>query len=138
VRHDSPSFAGAIWALGKERLIGFSLVGRGSVETSDKNDRLRGNVGLPPEKREDQTQHDANNDAGDDWEIERAVPAFDADIARQTTEPAGANATPKQKAKNNDHGSEDNEKFSELRHAKILAQNIRSARQQKLRMPSLR
>ncbi len=45
---------------------------------------------------------------------------FDADIARQTSEPAGANAAPEQKAKNNDHSSEDDEKFSELGHAVVL------------------
>jgi hypothetical protein len=69
-----------------------------------------------PEEGKDQTQHDANNDAGDDWEIERAVAAFDADIARQTSEPAAANTAPEQKTKNNNRGSEDNEKFSELGH----------------------
>ena len=77
--------------------------------------------GLPPKKRKNQTQHDANNDAGDNWEIERAVAAFDADIARQTSEPARANAGPEQEAKHNDHGSEDDEKFPQLRHAEILA-----------------
>jgi len=79
------------------------------------------NVALPPEERKDQTQHNANNDAGDDWEIERALTALDADIARQTSEPAAANPSPKQETKNNDYGSEDDEKFSELRHAEILA-----------------
>jgi hypothetical protein len=101
-------------------LSGFSLVGRDSVEPGDKNNQPRERR-LPSEERKDQTQHDANNDAGHDWEIERAVAAFDADIARQTSEPAGANAGPEQEAKHNDHGSEDDEKFSELRHAEILA-----------------
>jgi hypothetical protein len=101
-------------------LSGFSLVGRDSVEPGDKNNQPR-NVALPPKKRKNQTQHDANNDAGDDWEVERAVAALDPDIARQTTKPAGANPAPKQEAKNNDNGAEDDEKFSELRHAKILA-----------------
>src|SRR2546423_8653810 len=78
-------------------------------------------VALPAEEGEDQTQHDANNDAGDNWEIERAVAAFDADIARQTSQPACANAGPEQEAKHNDHGSEDDEKFPQLRHAEILA-----------------
>ena len=45
----------------------------------------------------------------------------DPDIARQTTKPAAANPAPKQETKNNDNGSEDDEKFSELRHAEILA-----------------
>jgi hypothetical protein len=49
------------------------------------------------------------------------VAAFDPDIARQTTKPAAANPAPKQETKNNDNGSEDDEKFSELRHAEILA-----------------
>ena len=82
---------------------------------------VRFNRRLPAKERKDQTQHDANNDAGYDWEIERAVAALDPDIARQTTKPAAANPTPKQETKNNDYGSEDDEKFSELRHAEILA-----------------
>jgi hypothetical protein len=95
-------------------------VGRDSVEPSDKTQSAPRSVALPPEEGKDQTQHDANNDAGDDWEIECAVAAFDADIARQTSEPAGANSAPKEKAKNDDHDSEDDEKFSELGHAAKL------------------
>jgi hypothetical protein len=91
------------------------LVGRDSVESSGKN-RCRGASALPPEEGEEQTQDDANNDAGDNWEIESAVAAFNADIAREFSEKARADSGPKQKAQNNDHGSEDDEKFSELRH----------------------
>ena len=96
------------------------MVGRDSVEPSEEKQSAPRSVALPPEEGEDQTQHDANNNAGDDWEIERAVAALDADIAGQTSEPAGANAGPEQKAKNNDYGSEDDQKFPELGHAVIL------------------
>ena len=101
-------------------MSGFSLVGGDSVEPGDKNNQPR-NIALPPKERKNQTQHDANNDAGYDWEIERAIAAFDPDIARQMTKPAAANPAPKQETKNNDNGSEDDENFSELRHAEILA-----------------
>src|SRR5437870_13878202 len=84
---------------------------------------------LSAKQRKDQAEHNADNDAGDNWEIECAVAAFDADIARQTSEPAGANAAPEQKAKNNDHSSEDDEKFSELGHSRIWHGNISTARQ---------
>jgi len=113
VRHDFPIFAGEIPLPQDSTKF---LIGRDSVEPSDKTQSALRSVGLPPEEGEDQTQHDANNDAGDDWEIECAVAAFDADIARQTSEPAAANAAPEQKAKNNDHSSENDEKFSELGH----------------------
>ena len=96
------------------------MVGRDSVEPSEEKQSAPRSVALPPKEGEDQTQHDANNNAGDDWEIERAVAALDADIAGQTSEPAGANAGPEQKAKNNDYGSEDDQKFSELGHVVIL------------------
>ena len=92
------------------------LLERDSVEPRDKKQSARPSFALPSKKREDQTQHDANNDAGNDWKIERAVATFDADIARQFSEKARADSGPKQKAQNNDHGPEDDEKFSELRH----------------------
>jgi hypothetical protein len=99
----------------------YGILGRARFCRAErKKESAPPSVALPAEEGEDQTQHDANNDAGDNWEIERAVAAFDADIARQTSEPARANAAPKQEAKKNDHGSEDDEKFSQLGHAVIL------------------
>jgi hypothetical protein len=54
------------------------------------------------------------------------------------SEPAGADPAPKQEAKNNDNGSEDDEKFSKLRHAEILAREHSERETTRLRMPSLR
>ena len=103
------------------RAIEWLFLGRARLCRAGRQKQSAPERRLPPEERKDQTQHDANNDAGDDWEIERTVAAFNADIARQTSEPAGADAAPKQKAKHNDHDSQNDEKFSELRHAEILA-----------------
>jgi hypothetical protein len=137
VRHDSPIFGGAIWAFGR-RAIEWLFLGRARLCRAGRQKQSAPERRLPPEERKNQTQHDANNDAGDDWEIERAVAAFDPDIARQTSEPAGADPAPKQEAKNNDNGSEDDEKFSDLRHAEILAREHSGRETTKLRMPSLR
>jgi hypothetical protein len=119
VRHDFPIFGGAIWAFGR-RAIEWLFLSRARLCRGGRQKQSAPERRLPPEERKDQTQHDANYDAGDNWEIERAVAALDADIAGQTSEPAGANAGPEQKAKNNDYGSEDDQKFSELGHAVIL------------------
>jgi hypothetical protein len=49
---------------------------------------------------------------------------FYTDIAGQASEPASAKAAPKQKAEDNDHASEDDEKFSELGHAVNLVNYV--------------
>ena len=42
------------------------------------------NSPLPAKEREDQSQNDADNDAGNDREIEHGISALDPDIAGQT------------------------------------------------------
>ena len=74
---------------------------------------------LPAKERKDQTQHDADDDAGNDWEIESAVSSLDPNVAGQTSQPARTDASPKQNAKNDDHEANNDEQFSELRHRLI-------------------
>jgi hypothetical protein len=115
--------AGRSWHLRDRRLSGF-FRDRARLCRAEQQKQSAPKRRLPPEERKNQTQHDANDDAGDDREIERVVAALNADIARQTSEPTGANATPKQKAEHNGHGSEDDEKFSECRHGRIWHRNL--------------
>lgn len=74
---------------------------------------------LPAKERKDQTQHDANDDAGNDWEIESAVSSFNPDVAGQTSQPTRTDTSPKQNAKNDDHEAKNDEQFSEVRHKSI-------------------
>jgi len=55
---------------------------------------LARSIALPAEEREDQAQDDANNNAGDDREIERGVSPLNPDVAGQTAQPTGAEAAP--------------------------------------------
>ena len=93
------------------------LLERDSVEPRDKKQSARPSFALPSKKREDQTQHDANNDAGNDWKIERAVATFDADIARQAPEPAQlVGSKPEQQAYNSQENANADQHFAELCH----------------------
>src|SRR5437763_13184349 len=77
MRRGFPIFADGIWALRKGRLIGF-FPGRARLcGAARRKQSAPQSIALPAEEREDQTQHDANNDAGDDWEIDCAAAAFD-------------------------------------------------------------
>ena len=59
---------------------------------------------LTTEKRKEQTQDDAENNAGDDREIEGRVPALDPDVAGQTSEPTGAEPAPEEEPEEEDNG----------------------------------
>jgi len=79
---------------------------------------------LPAKERKDQTQHDADDDAGNDWEIESAVSSLDPNVAGQTSQPARTDASPKQNAKNDDHEANNDEQSSELRHRSISVSDL--------------
>ena len=89
---------------------------------------VRFNRRLPAKERKDQTQHDADDDAGNDWEIESAVSSLDPNVAGQTSQPARTDASPKQNAKNDDHEANNDEQFSELRHRLISHETSGRAR----------
>ena len=80
---------------------------------------VRFNRRLPAKERKDQTQHDANDDAGNDREVESAVSSFDSDVAGQTAQPTRPDASPKQHAESDDHEANNDEQFPELRHTLI-------------------
>jgi len=99
---------------------------------------LRFNRRLPAKERKDQTQHDANDDAGNDWEIESAVSSFNPDVAGQTSQPTRTDTSPKQNAKNDDHEANDNEQFPELRHTLISHETLGRARLRRAMRPVLK
>ena len=80
-------------------------------------------IALPAKEREDQTQHDADNDAGDDWEIKNRVAAFDPDIAWKLAQKSRAHAAPENDSDNGKGDADDDEKLSDLRHDSILVSN---------------
>ena len=66
--------------------------------------------------REEQTQHDADNDAGNDREIKRGMTALDANIAGQTAQPTRAVSAPECESEKNNHNAEDDQHFPEFVH----------------------
>jgi hypothetical protein len=83
----------------------------------------RGELPLPAKEREDQTQHDADDDAGDDWEIKNRVAAFDPDVAWKFAQKSRADAAPENDSDNDKCDADEDEKFSDLRHDSILVSN---------------
>src|SRR6266403_341639 len=69
-----------------------------------------------PQDRENQTQHDADDDAGDDWKIKNGMFALDPNVARQAPQPCRSKAAPQDRTEQNDHRTGDDEEFSELAH----------------------
>src|SRR6202008_4746938 len=69
-----------------------------------------------PKDRHDQTQHDADNDAGDDREIERRVTTLDSNVARQSTYPFRRESGPKDYPNKCNHGADHDQNFAELSH----------------------
>ena len=67
-------------------------------------------------ERHDQTEHNADDDTGDDGEVEGGVAALDADIAGKTSEPADAEAGPKQETHDHDHAAKEDEHSAEFTH----------------------
>jgi hypothetical protein len=57
--------------------------------------------------RKEQTQNDADDNAGDDREIKRAVFTFDANIAGQTAQPLWREATPQNESKQEHERADD-------------------------------
>jgi hypothetical protein len=108
----------------------YGILGRrDSVEPSEKKQPASRRSPLSPEEREDQTQYNANNDAGDDGEIENRIAALDPNVARKFAEKAGADSAPEQNAKNDDHASHDNENFSDLGHVRNFPTKTRHVEQ---------
>jgi hypothetical protein len=93
------------------------FVRRDSVEPSEEKQSARPCVALPPEEREDQTQDNADNDAGDDWEIENRIAALDPNVARKFAEKAGADPAPENYSDQDNDSANNDEKFSEFGHA---------------------
>ena len=79
----------------------------------------RGRWRLPAKDGNNQSEHYANNDAGDDGKIESTVCTFDADVAGQASYPARTNPAPEKKAKNDDHNTDHHEELPEFRHILI-------------------
>jgi hypothetical protein len=88
------------------------------------------NTGIPlsAKERKDQAQHDADDDAGDDWEIENRVSTLDADVARKFPEDAGADSGPENYPKDDDANANNDQKFPELWHVTISHRGISVAR----------
>ena len=72
---------------------------------------------LTTEKREEQTQDNAEDDTGNDRKIKSGVTALDSDIARQTSEPACADSAPKREPQKEQENAEDHQYFSDFGHA---------------------
>jgi len=69
-----------------------------------------------PEDPHQQTEHDADDDAGDDREIKCAVFALDSNVARQAPEPLGSEAAPQNKAEHEHNRADDHQEFSDVVH----------------------
>jgi hypothetical protein len=68
------------------------------------------------EEREKQTKHDAENDAGDDWEIKRGMLALDPNVAGQSAQPFRRDTTPHQQPNECGNHTDDHDEFSQLAH----------------------
>jgi hypothetical protein len=66
--------------------------------------------------RHQQTKHDADNDAGDNGEIENGTSALDSNIAWETAQPVRAEPAPQGEAENEDRPSKQDEEFAKLAH----------------------
>ena len=69
---------------------------------------------LTTKERDDHTEHEADDDAGDDGEIESGIPALDPDIAGQPAQPAGTDAGPEGEAEQDDSEADEDEKFADF------------------------
>lgn len=70
-----------------------------------------------PKDRQQQAEHDADDDAGDDRKIERGVLTLYPNVAWQATKPFRSKAAPENEADNHQHNSDYDQKFSKLGHA---------------------
>jgi hypothetical protein len=69
-----------------------------------------------PKDREEQTQHNADDDAGDDWEIKSGMFALNPNIAWQMSQPFGSKAAPQNCAEQNENATDQHQEFSQLAH----------------------
>jgi hypothetical protein len=67
-------------------------------------------------ERQDQAKDNADNDAGDDWEIKRRVTSFDPNIAGQTSQPLWGKAAPEEKTDQRRDDSNDEQEFPDVAH----------------------
>ena len=72
------------------------------------------------EKSHQEREEDAQDDAGDDWEMKTEVALRIVNIAGQLSEPSFADAAPKQRADDNEADADYDERFSDLRHSGVL------------------
>jgi hypothetical protein len=79
----------------------------------------RGNVfqWSPTKDRQQEAEHDADDDAGDDRKIKCGVLALDPNVARQTPKPFRSKSAPKDKADDCKDDTNDDQEFSKLAHA---------------------
>lgn len=71
---------------------------------------------LSPEEPEEDSQNRADEEAGDDGEVEGKVFADDMDVAGHSAKPAFAKATPNERADGGDREAEYHQKLSEILH----------------------
>ena len=71
---------------------------------------------LTTKERNEQTERNADDDAGDDREIKRGTAAFDPDITGQTPEPTGTEAAPEGEPEKHHYTAKNDQQFSELGH----------------------
>src|ERR1700693_553998 len=69
-----------------------------------------------PEDPHPQTEHDADDDAGDDGKKKGVLWPLDSNVARQTPEPLGSEAAPQNKAEHEHNRADDNQEFSDVVH----------------------
>jgi hypothetical protein len=68
------------------------------------------------EKAKEKTQHNAEDDAGDDREIESRISPLDPDIARQPPEPSRPEPAPEHEAENDQRPTLDDQEFAHFAH----------------------
>lgn len=68
------------------------------------------------EDREEQAQHDANDDAGDDRKIETSVRAFDPDVAGQASQPFRSESAPQDQPEDHGDCAKQNKEFTNFAH----------------------
>lgn len=70
-----------------------------------------------PENRQEQAQHDAENDAGDDGKIKCGMLALYADVAGQSSQPFRREAAPHHQTHERDDDSDEDHEFSQFPHS---------------------
>jgi hypothetical protein len=92
----------------------------GSVATAQRVDPKRSvsrTATSAPKERDQQTQDDADDDAGDDREIKAAVLTLDPNVTWQAAEPFRGEPTPQNEPEDDNDHADDHEKFANVMHA---------------------